>query len=309
MKNVLVIGGSGFVSGVVAHRAVLDGHRVSAVTRGRRQLPAGVIAIEADRRDRSAFEAAVTVASDGARWDVVIDCIGFTPEDAEQDIRVLGPLTEHIVFVSTDFVYMPGGRSVPQPERAESYNPRGYGADKRRCEEILLASSRTPVSIFRPCHIYGPGSKLGCLPDHGRDELLLSRLDCREPIRLVGGGYFLQQPVYVADLAEVLLAAAGDPKAYGCVANVAGPDIVRSRDYYEVVASHIERRAIFADIPRDEYLRSNPERESFLDHRVYDLTRLREIGLPEPTTTLSNGLDRHVDYLRHGGRRRHWEAT
>ena len=50
--NLLIVGGSGFVSGTVARRAVASGWRVWAVTRGRLPMPDGVIAIVADREVR-----------------------------------------------------------------------------------------------------------------------------------------------------------------------------------------------------------------------------------------------------------------
>ena len=52
--NLLIVGGSGFVSGTVARRAVASGWRVWAVTRGRLP-PDGVIAIVADRKDTLVF--------------------------------------------------------------------------------------------------------------------------------------------------------------------------------------------------------------------------------------------------------------
>ena len=67
--KLLVIGGSGFVSGTIARTAVAQGHEVWTVTRGRRQAPPGVHTIVADRKDAAAFRAAVA----GARtsWDLL----------------------------------------------------------------------------------------------------------------------------------------------------------------------------------------------------------------------------------------------
>ena len=45
--NLLIVGGSGFVSGTVARRAVAAGWRVWVVTRGRQPLPDGVVAVVA----------------------------------------------------------------------------------------------------------------------------------------------------------------------------------------------------------------------------------------------------------------------
>ncbi|MDP6453177.1 MAG: FtsX-like permease family protein, partial [SAR202 cluster bacterium] len=50
----------------------------------------------------------------------------------------------------------------------------------------------------------GPGSLLGCLPEHGRDPELIEKLQAGDTLRLVGGGHFLQQPIYAEDLAEMV---------------------------------------------------------------------------------------------------------
>jgi nucleoside-diphosphate-sugar epimerase len=296
MKNLLILGGSGFVSGAVARHAVQAGNRVWAVTRGTRPLPKGVTGIEVDRHDRREFQALVTAA--GVHWDAVIDCIGFVEEDAHQDSAVLGRLADHVVFVSTDFVYAPGSRSFPQNEQASAYNSHGYGGNKRRCETVLLESDTVAATVFRPCHIYGPGSLLGCLPEHGRDPVLIEKLLSREPIRLVGGGYFLQQPIYIDDLARVLVAAAKNPATYGRVANVAGPDVVTSRRYYEIIAAAVDRTPTFVEIPVEEYREANPNKSNFLDHRVYDTSTLSALDLPLPKTSLVEGLERQVSEIK-----------
>ena len=51
MKRALIIGGSGGLSSVVAKIAIENGYEVSAVTRGKRQLPDNVISIIADRKN------------------------------------------------------------------------------------------------------------------------------------------------------------------------------------------------------------------------------------------------------------------
>src|SRR5690606_30616546 len=157
-----------------------------------------VKSIIADRKDRAAFKSAIE-AADGAPWDLVVDCIGYEVEDARQDIELFRERARHFVFVSTDFVYDPAKRNFPQSEDNDHYlTDESYGVKKRRCELEFINSNTGEMqwSVVRPCHIYGPGSRLGCLPAHGRDPELISRLRAGEVLRLVGGGHFLQQPIY-----------------------------------------------------------------------------------------------------------------
>ena len=163
MKNLLVIGGSGFVSGTLARRAVARGYGVTVVTRGERPLPAGVAAVKADRTAPGELLSALEAT--GGHWDAVLDCIGFRPEDAEQDLGILEALADHLIFISTDFVYDPERRHLPQSEKAAQYVSDGYGGGKRQAELSLESSPDDRWTVLRPCHIYGPGSLLGCLPN------------------------------------------------------------------------------------------------------------------------------------------------
>lgn len=297
MLNVLVIGGSGFVSGTIVGSALALGHQVWALTRGSRPLAAGVHSLVADRGDYAAFAQALAGAQ--TRWDLVVDCIAFAPANIEQDIRVLAPLAQHLVFVSSDFVYDPARRRIPQREEADAYLTAGYGGQKRRCEEVLIAagSNALPWTIVRPCHIYGPGSHLGCLPRHGRDAQLIGRLRAGEPLQLVGGGYFLQQPVLAADLAQTILSMAGRQATYGQIFGVAGPEIVESRTYYRLIADILGVELTIVELAVDAYLHEQPEAAPFLCHRVYDLHKLHGAGVPAPQTPLEQGLRSHVASL------------
>src|SRR5690606_32991956 len=122
---------------------------------------------------------------------------------------------QHFVFISTDFVYSPHDRPVPQSEDPASYLLDGYGGKKRLAELVLTGAGTgaLPWTIFRPSHIYGPGSLLGCLPAHSRDPALLRHLREGNPLRLVDGGRFLQHPVYAPDLARTILSVPGNSNA------------------------------------------------------------------------------------------------
>lgn len=295
--KVLVIGGSGFVSGTLTRVALAHGHRVWAVTRGQRPLADGVTPLTADRRDPVALAAALT----GARtdWDLVVDCIGYRAEDAAQDLALCRDRAPHLVFISTDFVFAPTRRRFPQSEEADRYATEGYGGDKRRAELVLLEAGVGPLAwtILRPCHIYGPGSLLGCLPRHGRDPELIGRLQRGEPLALVGGGHFLQQPLFAPDLAELILSCAGNDQAQGRILVAAGPEIVESREYYRLIAEQLGVGLTVEEIPVDQHLAEHPEAAPFLCHRIYSLERLRAARLRVPATPLAEGLHQHVASL------------
>ena len=297
--NVLVIGGSGFLSGTLAARAVAEGHSVTVVTRGQRELPEGVSGIAVDRHDQPAFKQAISKAS--RHWDLVVDCIAYAPADARQDIDVFPGMADHLVFVSTDFVFDPAHRIFPQPEITDHYTPgENYGSKKRLCEREFLNSDTGEMvwSIVRPCHIYGPGSLLGCLPEHGRDPELISKIRSGKPLKLVGGGHFLQQPILAGDLSDLMLSLHGNEKSHGEIFCTAGPDIIESREYYNIIADVLGAgHPEIVEIPVGKFLAENPQSCSFACHRIYSHAKLEATGARVPTTPISDGLRQHTESL------------
>ncbi len=295
--SILIIGGSGFVSGTLARVARDAGHDVTIVTRGEKPIPEGVRALEADRKDHQAFAAAIEGA--GTRWDLAVDCIGYEAEDARQDVELLPEVVAHLVFISTDFVFDPAKRAYPQPAENPHFLDDGYGGKKRDCEEVLLAADTGDMrwTVMRPCHIYGPGSQLGCLPEHSRDEDLIATIRAGRPLRLVGGGHFLQQPIFARDLARLCLSACGNEIAHRGIYCAAGPDIIESRRYYEIIGEVLGCEVTVEETPVTEALEEHPEWAPFLCHRIYDLSPLRLAGLQVPNTPIARGLFEHVKSL------------
>jgi len=296
--RILSIGGSGFVSGTLVKRALEQGHHVQVVTRGQRPLKEGVQGITADRKDRGGFEEAIRQQE--GYWDLVVDCIGYDPDDATQDVTCFKDRAKQIVFISTDFVFDPAHRVFPQPEETEHYATEGYGAKKRACEQVLASADLgdTRWTIVRPCHIYGPSSKLGCLPYHGRDDEIINRIRGGETLRLVGGGYFLQQPILARDLCDLILSCAGNTETYERIFCAAGPDIIESRTYYDEIARCLGvNPSPIEEVDVQAHLSEHPGAAPFTCHRVYSLDRLAASGAKAPSTSFSVGIQEHVESM------------
>lgn len=292
--RILIIGGSGFVSGTLARMAVEQGHRVTIVTRGQRPAPSGVDVLNVDRTDRAEFAKRIVALQ--MDWDLVVDAIPYTPDDARQDVEVFAGRTGRLAFISTDFVYDPNARKVPQAEHDAIFTTEGYGGQKRLAEMVLeeIGGGSLPWTILRPSHIYGPGSLPGCLPLHGRDPLLVEAILQDRPLKLVGGGRFLQHPIFAPDLAEVILSAADATNADG-IFNVAGPDVVESRAYYQLLGRLYGKDVSIEEVPVAGFLKEFPEKAPFCCDRSYNLSALRASGLHLPATSLDNGLHRQLE--------------
>jgi nucleoside-diphosphate-sugar epimerase len=297
--KILIIGGSGHVSGAVARAAVAGGHDVSAITRGQRSSIDGVTFLVADRQDNAAMEKVVT--EQNTVWDLVVDCICFEVADIQQNIALFRERAKQFVLVSTDAVYDPPNRQFLQPEDADSWAGAHtvYGQKKRYCEEGLINGDTGDMkwTILRPGHLYGPTSELGCLPPHLRDTKLIEKMQNGETLRLPGGGHFLQQPINVDEFADIVISVAGNSKAHNTVFNTAGPDIIESWRYYQIVADLLGVELKVEDVPVAQYRDENPEMGYFLCHRIYDLARLKASGLSVPSMPIEDGLRPHVEGL------------
>jgi nucleoside-diphosphate-sugar epimerase len=230
---------------------------------------------------------------------MVVDCIGYGPGDIRQDLRAFARRAGRLVFISTDFVYDPERRRFPQPEDTEHYlPPGGYGGDKRLAElELAANAGGLAWTVLRPCHIYGPGSELGCLPLHGRDPQLVAAIRGGRPLRLVGGGRFLQQPIFARDLARLILSVPAGDRSRNAVFNTAGPDLIESREFYRIVAEILGCAVSFEEVPIGAFFQENPGKASFLCHRIYGHDRLRQAGLCVPATPIRQGLTEHVEWI------------
>ncbi len=301
--RILIIGGGGFVSSTMARHGLGVGHEVWSVSRGNKPLPDGARPIVADRKDTTAFASAIEAARGGAPWDMVIDCIGFNAADARQDVACFAGKAKQLVFISTEMTCSPINRPWKIDETFDRFDTAPYGANKRAAEELLMAAHADgsvggcAVTILRPNHIYGPGSLLGCLPHHGRDKDLIAKLRRGETLRLLAGGTFLQQPVFVRDLAATAYSAIGNARCAGEIYFAPGPEVIESKAFYRIIADILGVSLTVEEALVAEYLKTNPDARGFCCHRVYSTDKARLHGLTTPATPMIEGLREHVASL------------
>lgn len=294
--KLLIIGGTGFLSSALVERGLSNGHEVTILTRGRSPVnfPKSVRQLIADRNDREAFSAVLA----GQTFDAVIDAICYTPEDARQDVEAFSGRVGRLLMISTDFVYTVDSRSLPATEDTPRNAPSEYGRNKIAAEDVFFAASeRLPCTILRPPHVVGTGGLLGTGSLQGRDPALLARLRRSEPIVLIEGGTYLIQPVDRLDIANACLAVLEKPATIGRAYTMAGPEVVTTREYYEIVADEIGVSLKVLSLARDAYLAAYPDRASFTVHRMYNMCALaRDAGF-RPSIPLCQSLREMIAWL------------
>lgn len=294
--NVLVIGGSGFLSAAVVRQLREGGHDVTIFTRGQRPAPEGVTVLTGDRRDYPAFAQQFA----GREYDAVVDCICYELEDAEADLRAFAGTGAHLVMISTDFVYG-RERSLPMDEQTPRNALNTYGRKKVFCEDAFFAACRErqlATTILRPPHIMGPGGQLGSGSLQGRDPMLLDRLRQGVPVVLLEGGTLLLQPVLNEDIARACVAVLDRPETFGQAYNCAGPEVVTTRQYYELIARALGVELAVRSLPAAAYVAASSEKEPFAYHRTYDMRKLEQDTGFHPQADVAYCLFSMIDWLQ-----------
>ena len=221
----IVTGGAGFIGSHVVDALAARGDEVVVVddlSRGRREnVNEGAALVVADIRDASAVgsafadvrpdvcfhlaaQADVRVSVEDPGFDADVNILGT--------IRILEAAREHgaqIVFSSTGGAIY-GECEEPAPETADRRPLAPYGTSKLAGEEYLATYNRLYGEehvALRFGNVYGPRQD-----PHGEAgvvAIFFGRLAEGRPFRIFGDGRQTRDYVYVGDVAEATLAAAG----------------------------------------------------------------------------------------------------
>lgn len=262
--NILVLGGTGYISGTLVRSLLTGGHRVTIVTRGRQPSPSiaeGPEVLTADRSNILALSRAI-----GRRtFDAVYDIIAYLPEESRGAAGLFRGRVGRFIHCSTISVYMVSDRvQCPVTEEQDKSalmtfwdrNPFGmqYGIDKRRCEEVLWDAhhdTQFPVSMLRPTFVSGPADP------GGRDWFWIERILDGQPLLVPGSGDHAFQQVYIEDVAAAFTALLEHPTSVGKAYNVAGEEIFSLNEYLHVLGELTGRSVTLEHVPQELFDRSN----------------------------------------------------
>lgn len=80
------------------------------------------------------------------------------------------------------------------------------------------------------------------------------------------------------------------PDTYNQIFCIGGPEAVENRRYYEIIGEILGTTVQIRELPLTGYVEAHPEYAGHLCHRIYDLRKLKNAGVPLPSTTLEEGL-------------------
>ena len=254
---VLVTGASGFLGRRLCHRLQLEGRRVVALGRTRREGPWERF-IEADIAQRPiptdalagvAVDTVFHLASKAhAVAETAAEAHSYRPVIVDGTARMLtlaeGLAARSFIYISTVKVMGEGWEGpldAPLNEEHQGQPAGPYGRAKAEAEQRVRQSGLPHWVILRPVMVYGPGEK-GNLP---------------RMVEAVRKGRFPPLPdcgnrrsmIHVDDLIEFMLRASGKEAAHGRTYILAGKDALSTRQLYDAIRASLGLQPVDYAIP------------------------------------------------------------
>lgn len=280
MRNILVTGGTVFVSRYVAEYFVKKGDKVYVLNRNSKPQSEGVTLIEADRND-------LGDKLKEYRFDVVLDVTSYTKADVENLVTALGDIKDYI-FISSSAVYP---ETLPQPFHEEQEcGPNNiwgaYGTNKLEAEKYL--QEHVPQAyILRPPYLYGP------MQNVYREPFVFDCAMADRPFYIPKDGSMKMQFFHVEDLCrfiEILLEKKPEQKIF----NVGNKDAVSINEWvalcYQVAGKKLRTINVDGSHPQRAYF-------SFYDYE-YCLDVSKQEALMSETKPLYEGLQESYAWYR-----------
>ncbi|MBK9571695.1 MAG: complex I NDUFA9 subunit family protein [Rhodoferax sp.] len=231
MKNVLLLGGTGFVGSHLCEKLTRQGWHVTVATRraanaSHVQMLPGLQVAVGDVHDPATLERLL------AEHDAVVNLIAILHGDETSFAKAHVALPQALARACTAsgvkrLVHISAlGVNDRQPDAA----PSMYLRSKGRGEAALKAaahSSALALTVLRPSVIYGDGDQF---------LNLFARLQRVFPFMPLAGAQARFQPVWVEDVAEAVLRCLQQPATIGLTYNAVGPDILTLKQLVQLAA-------------------------------------------------------------------------
>lgn len=229
-RQVLVIGGSGFVGSALIPRLRAGGFRVCLLNRGSRPVP-GTTQLVADRDDPAQLSDAAHALTS---LHAVIDTSAYTRRQCESAWSILAPRTRHWIHLSSAGVYSERTKEPPTEHSPIGGAPvwGDYGKDKSEVDDFLLQRHEGPaITILRPPYLYGPGN------NNERETYVWARVLQGKSILVPGDGETMVQFLHVDDLADAFVRLASRAAKGTSVYNIAAEPAMSLTEWAQAVAA------------------------------------------------------------------------
>ena len=272
MKQVLITGGTVFVSQYTAEYFAKRGYDVYVLNRGSRPQSTRVTLIEADRHNLGAV-------LKNMYFDVVLDMTAYSRADIVDLLSGLGSFGE-LIMLSSSAVYPEYGVQPFKEDGVLAANKfwGKYGTDKIEAERELL--NRVPDAyILRPPYLYGPMNNVY------REAFVFECALQDRKFYLPKDGSMKLQFFYIEDLCRFIKMII-ESRPTNHIFNVGNKESVSIIDWvrlcYAAAGKELESVNVYDDVEQRKYF-------SFYDYEYY-LDVSKQYELMGDTVPLEKGL-------------------
>jgi NADH dehydrogenase len=235
-----VFGGSGFIGRYVVKRLAAAGHIVRVAVRDTEAAlflkPMGTVG------QIVPLSAPVTNAPDVARAvedaELVVNLVGILAERRSGDFRRVqaeGPATIAKAAAAAGVARLVQVSAIG----ADAASPSLYAQAKAEGEAAVRAAFPA-ATILRPSVVFGPEDRF-----FNRFAAMAQIAPCMPVI----SGATRFQPVYVADVADAIIAALHRPEAAGALYELGGPQVWTMRELLAWILRETQRRRMLMEVP------------------------------------------------------------
>lgn len=306
-KNVLILGGDGFLGFHTTRALIALGAKVSILTRRKESLhdPESIQIFHGDLKNRNLLQLAFQ------NQDIIFDLAGSTGgvesnrdahhhlvSDCAPHLQAFQIAAEQanpplIVFCSTRTVYG-HTKELPVSETHPTSPLSIYAVHKLTLENHLQVMHQThglKYVIFRLSNPYGPypwqkGKSYGVI------NQFIAKAHQGQEISIYGDGSQLRDYIYIDDAVETFIRSAIQDRCHQETFNLGGPDALSMKDATEVIARVCPDAKIqFTDWPQDY--------KSIETGDYYtDLDKLRKLVGNTVSTSFTEGVLTTIDYYQ-----------
>ncbi|MFP4661863.1 MAG: SDR family oxidoreductase [Halanaerobiales bacterium] len=304
--KVLFVGGTGLISQAVSRLTVEKGIELYLFNRGKHNqfVPGGAKVINGDIRDVQSSREALQ----DHHFDVVVDWIVFTPDQARADIEIFKGITDQYVFISSASAYQKPPTDYMITESTPLANPYWqYSRDKIACENLFMKEYREngfPVTIVRPSYTYGDTMIPAALNSWEYPWSLVDRMQKGKKIIVHGDGTSLWTMTHNTDFAKGFTGLLGNMMTIGHAFHITSDEVLNWNQIYQTIgrAAGVEPELIH--IASDFIISKLPDREGGLlgDKAiscVFDNSKIKRF-VPEfkATVPFAEGIKQTIDWFR-----------
>ena len=317
--KLLIIGGSGIISGEVCAAALDRGDEVTVFNRGNRseQLDPRARLVKGNIRVESA-------ESIGARldngYDVVADFLSYSPEHVEKTLGIVKDRCRQYIFVSSATAYNDIGDGVYTESVPVGDCFWSYAGQKAECEAYLRSSDLPcEYTIVRPYVTYGR-TRLPYQVAPLQYYTIIDRIKKHKPIMICGEDTKCTL-TYAPEFAVGVYGLMLNEKAYGEAFHVTTHHRTTWGHVIRAVAERLGEPLELVDIPREYLLAHRDSHGVDIDeilgdksrNMVLDNAKIRSaVPAFRPDTDIDRGLDAVFEFFsepRHQIVNAEWDAA